>query len=128
MYWRENDFLSSPLRSSGWSNNQIGMNRLTRENNNQIYSIYTCRRSLSYSDQPAQAQERSRRASSFNMLRKEKRLLVIYGRHDKLGLCFKVLILFPTLGRSIVHYMSFSQEGYFVGECKISYILHNNKT
>lgn len=44
-----------------------------------------------------------------------KNLLVIHGRHNKPGLCFKAYILFPDLGRSIVHYMLFNQEGHFVG-------------
>lgn len=53
-----------------------------------------------------------RKASSCNML---KRLLVTYGRHDKPGLCFKAYILFPDLEISIIHYVLFNQEGYFVG-------------
>lgn len=39
-------------------------------------------------------------ASSCNML---KRLLAIYGKHDKPGLCFKAYILFPDLGEIICY-------------------------
>lgn len=39
-------------------------------------------------------------ASSYNML---KRLLAIYGRHDKPGLCFKAYFLFPDLGKIICY-------------------------
>lgn len=60
-------------------------------------------------------------ASSYNML---KRLLVIYDKHDKAGLCFKAYILFPDFWRSIVYYILFNQEDYFI--YKISYIFCNS--
>ena len=76
---------------------------------------------------PPQVQARSRTAFSCNMLKKKKKLLAIYNRHDKWDHCFKAYVLFLDLGRSIVYYMLFNQVGYFVSYYKMLYILHNRQ-